>query len=78
LLPERKEEEKMAEEQKKTLEDFRAFFEETPCADMMQKMMEGGKKGQGFSCAEIMPQMIQRCCRAKEKKEASSQEPKET
>ena len=68
----------MAEEQKKTLEEFRAFFEGTPCADMMRKMMEGKKEGQRFSCAEIMPQMIQRFCRAKEKKEATSQEPKET
>jgi hypothetical protein len=70
--------EKMPEEQKKTLEDFRAFFEGTPCAEMMRKMMEGKKEGQGFSCAEIMPQMIQRFCRAKEKKEASSEESKET
>jgi hypothetical protein len=59
---------KMAEEQKKTLEDFRAFFEGTPCAEMMRKMMEGKKEDQGFSCAEIMPQMIQKCCRGKEKK----------
>ena len=67
----------MAEEQKKTLDNFRAFFEGTPCAEMMRKMMEGKKEGPPRSCAEIMPQMIQRCCRAKEKKEASSQEPKE-
>jgi hypothetical protein len=45
---------------------------------MMRKMMEGKKEGQGFSCAEIMPQMIQRFCWAKEKKEASSKETKET
>jgi hypothetical protein len=69
---------KMAEEQKKTFEDFRAFFEGTPCAEMMRKMMEGKKEGQRFSCAEIMPQMIQRFCQAKEKKEASSKETKET
>ena len=68
----------MAEEQKKTFEDFRAFFEGTPCAEMMRKMMEGKKEGQGFSCAEIMPQMIQRFWRAKEKKEAGSEESKET
>jgi len=58
----------MAEEQKKTLEDFRAFFEGTPCAEMMKEMMEGKKEGQGFSCAEIVPQMIQRFCRGTEKK----------
>jgi hypothetical protein len=68
----------MAEEQKKKLEDFRAFFEGTPCAEMMKKMMGGKKEGQRFNCAEIMPQMIQMFCRAKEKKEASSQEGKET
>ena len=68
----------MAEEQKKTLEDFRAFFEGTPCAEMMRKMMEGKKEDQRFSCTEIMPQMIQTFCRGKEKKEASSQETKET
>ena len=68
----------MAEERKKTLEDFRAFFEGTPCGEMMRKMMEGKKEGQGFSCGEIMPQMIQRFCPAKEKKEATSKETKAT
>ena len=67
----------MAEEQKKTLEDFCTFFEGTPCAEMMRKMTEGKKEGQRFSCAEIMPQFFQRFCRAKEKKEASSKETKE-
>ncbi len=67
----------MAEEKKKTLEDFRAFFEGTPCADMMRKLMEGKKEGQHFNCADLMPKMIQRCCGAKEKKEASPPEPKE-
>jgi hypothetical protein len=77
LHAERKEEEKMAEEQKKTLEDFRKIFEGTPCAEMMRKMTEGKKEGQRFSCAEIMPQIIQWFCGAKEKKEASSKETKE-
>jgi hypothetical protein len=77
LLAERKEEERMAEEQKKTLEDFRTFFEGTPCAEMMRKMMEGKKEGQRFSCVEMMPQMTQWFCGAKEKKEASSKETKE-
>jgi hypothetical protein len=67
----------MAKNQKKTLEDFRTFFEGTPCAEIMRKMMEGKAEGQRFSCAEMMPQMIQRCCGAKEKKEASSKETKE-
>jgi len=67
----------MAKNQKKTLEDFRTFFEGTPCAEIMRKMMEGKAEGQRFSCAEMMPQMIQRCCGAKEKKEANSKETKE-
>ena len=61
----------------KTMEDFRTFFEGTPCAEMMRKMMEGKEEGQGFSCAEMMPQMIQMFCGAKQKKEASSKESKE-
>lgn len=73
----REEEEKMAEEQKKTPEDFRAFFEGTPCAEMMRKMMEGKEEGQRFSCMEMMLQMIRRFCGAKEKREANSSETKE-
>ena len=34
----------MAEEQKKTAEDFRTFFEGTPCAEMMRKMMKERSK----------------------------------
>ena len=67
----------MAREQKKTPEDFRTFFEGTPCAEMMRKMMEGKKEGSGFCCAEIMPKIIQRFCGTKEKKETSSKETKE-
>ena len=68
----------MAKKQKKTLEDFRSFFEGTPCGEMMRKMMEGKAEGQPFSCADMMPQMIQRFCGAKEKREASFKETKET
>ena len=67
----------MAEEQKKTPEDFRAFFEGTPCAEMMRKMMEGKEEGQRFSCMEMMPQMIRKFCGAKEKREANSRETKD-
>ena len=73
----REEEGKMSKEQKKTLEDFRTLCEGTPCAEMMGKMMEGKEEGQRFSCSEMLAQMIQRCCRAKEKKETSSKETKE-
>ena len=41
----------MAEEQKQPQENFRAFFEGTPCADMMREMMEGKKEGQVFDCS---------------------------
>jgi len=56
----------MAEDQKKTQKDFRAFFEGTPCADMVRKMMEGKKEGQTFNCAEMMSKMMEKfgkkCC----------------
>jgi len=51
----------MAEEQKQPQENFRAFFEGTPCADMMRKMMEGKKEGQAFDCAGIMSKMMPLC-----------------
>ena len=51
----------MAEEQKQPQENFRAFFEGTPCAEMMRKMMEGKKEGQAFVCAEMMSKMMPLC-----------------
>ena len=51
----------MAEEQKQHEKDFRVFFEGTPCADMMRKMMEGKKEGQAFDCAEMMSKMMPLC-----------------
>jgi len=66
----------MVENQQNTPTEFPSFFEGTPFADMMRKMMEGKKEGQRFSCVEMMPQMIQWFCGAKEKKEASSKETK--
>jgi hypothetical protein len=51
----------MAEEQKQPQENFRAFFEGTPCADLMKKMMEGKKEGQAFDCAEMMSKMMPLC-----------------
>lgn len=50
----------MAEDQKKTQKDFRAFFEGTPCADMVRKMMAGKKEGQTFNCAEMMAKMMEK------------------
>lgn len=51
----------MAEEQKQSQENFRSFFEGTPCADMMRKMMEERKEGQAFDCAEMMSKMMPIC-----------------
>jgi hypothetical protein len=51
----------MAEEQKQPQENFHAFFEGTPCAEMMRKMMEGKKEGQAFDCAEMMSKMMPLC-----------------
>jgi len=73
----------MAEDQKKTPKDFRAFFEGTPCAEMMRKMMEGKKEGQTFNCAEMMSKMMEKFgkkCGPQEKpdqtgKESSSTKP---
>ncbi len=48
----------MAEEKKKTLEDFRAFLGGIPCADMMRKMMEGKREGQSFDCTEMMSMIM--------------------
>jgi hypothetical protein len=67
----------MAKQGKNAMEDFSKMFEGTPCAEMMRKMMEGKREGQRFSCAEMMPQMIQRWCGAKEEKEETSKESKE-
>jgi hypothetical protein len=58
LASQKRRKNKMAEEQKKTQKDFRAFFEGTPCADMMKKMMEGKMEGQTFNCAEMMSRMM--------------------
>jgi predicted amidophosphoribosyltransferase len=48
----------MAEEQKLSQEQVRAFFAGTPCAEMMRKMMEGKKVGQDFDCQEMMAKMM--------------------
>jgi hypothetical protein len=53
----------MAKQGKNAMEDFSKMFEGTPCAEMMRRMMEGKAEGQRFSCAEMMTQMIQMCCR---------------
>jgi hypothetical protein len=60
LLRKKRRKNKMAEDQKKTPKDFRAFFEGTPCADMIKKMMEGKKEGQTFNCTEMMSKMMEK------------------
>ena len=51
----------MAEEQKQPQENFGAFFEGTPCADMMREMMEAKKEGHVFDCSEMMSKMMPMC-----------------
>ena len=67
----------MAEDQKKTQKEFQSCCEGMPFGDMMRKMMEAKKSGSPFDCAEMMSQMMQKCCGAAEKKEGSTQETKE-
>jgi len=67
----------MAEEQKNTQKEFQSFCEGMPFADIMRKMMEAKKGGHPFNCAEMMSQMMQMCCGAREKKEGPTQETKE-
>jgi len=65
----------MVEEQKKTEEGFPSFCGGMPCGDMMRKMLEAKKSGQPFNCAEMMSQMMQKCFRSREKKEATKENP---
>ena len=65
----------MAEEQKKTQEGFQNFCGGMPCGDMMQKMLEAKKSGQPFNCAEMMSQMMQKCCGYRENKEETKENP---
>jgi len=67
----------MAKDQKNTQKEFQSCCEGTPFADMMRKMMEAKKSGSPFNCAEMMSQMMQKCCGAKEKKEGPPQGSKE-
>jgi hypothetical protein len=68
----------MAKQGKNAMEEFSKMFEGTSCGEMMRKMMEGKAEGQRFSCAEMMPRMIQMCCVTKEKKAANSKETEKT
>jgi hypothetical protein len=65
----------MAEEQKKTREEFQSCCQGMPFADMMRKMMAAKKSGSPFNCAEIMSQMMQRCSGDREKKAETKENP---
>ena len=41
----------------------------------MRKMMEAKKSGAPFNCAEMMSQMMQKCCGHREKKEETKENP---
>ena len=48
----------MNEEQKNTTEEFQKFWEGTPFADMMKKMMEAKKSSGSFNCAEMIHKIM--------------------
>jgi len=61
-------------DQENTQKQFRGCCEGMPFADMTRKMTEAKKTGHPFNCAEMMSQMMQMCCGAREGKENPSQE----
>ena len=65
----------MAEDQKNSQKGFPNCCEGMPFADMMRKMMEAKKSGSAFNCAEIMSQMMRKCCGPREKKEETKENP---
>ena len=68
----------MVENQQNTPKEFPSFFEGTPFADMMRKMMGAKKADHRFNCIEMMSQMMQMGCRARDKKEGAPQGTQET
>ena len=65
----------MAEDQKNAQKEFKSFCEGVPFADMMRKMMDAKKSGTPFNCAEMMSQMMQKCCDYRKKKEEAKENP---
>jgi len=65
----------MAENQKDTQKEFRAFFENMPLAKMMQKMMDPEGGCCGFNCAEMMSQMMKMCGKDRTEKEGAQEKP---
>jgi hypothetical protein len=62
--------------QENTQKEFQGCCEGMPFTDMMRKMMETKKTGHHFNCAEVMSQMMQMCCGARERKEKTTEETK--
>ena len=67
----------MTENQKDSQKEFRAFFENMPFAKMMQKMRDPKRNCCGFSCSEMMSQMMKMCGKGRTEKEEATQEAKE-
>jgi hypothetical protein len=67
----------MTENRRNTQKECRAFLENMPFAEMMQKMM--GPKGSccDVSCSEMMSQMMKMCSKGRTEKEEATQEAKE-
>jgi len=67
----------MTESQKDSRKGCQAFFENMPFAEMMKEMT--GPKGGccGFSCSEMMSQMMKMCGKGQTEKEEATPEAKE-
>jgi hypothetical protein len=77
MTPKERRETNMAEDQKNTQKEFKSFCQGIPFADMMRKMRDAKKSDSPFNCAEMISQMIQMCCAAREKKEEPAPATKE-
>ena len=67
----------MAENQKDTQKECRAFFENIPFAKMMQKMTDPKGGCCDFSSSEMMSQMVKMCGKGQPEKEEAAPETKE-
>ncbi len=67
----------MAEDSKKTQNEFQKFCEGMDFSDLMRKMMEAKKAGLPFDCKGMMSQMMLMCCGGKKTEEGSPSETKE-
>jgi len=67
----------MTENQKDPQKECRAFFENLPFARMMQEMKDPKGSCCGFSCSEMMSQMMKMCSKGRTEREEAAKEAKE-